>query len=342
MNIAGNDEVPAEFADFIASGDVEVGSEVAAAKEDAAEDKPVKPKKAPPKAAPKAAAEGDDDQGEGDQPGSEIEASGEGDDDQGGEGDDEGKPEKSPRDHQIERLKREKAELARQLRENSTSAIAQRLEKLEKGLSPENHNGSQATEIAPAPDPTDSEKYPLGHLDDRYIEDKLEWLTDKKATERADAVLQRQQAFENQQAVERQQTELLEKVDTLAARGTELFEDFQEAVVEAGMRGDWDLSQTTFEAAHEAENGAQILYDLSQDKAEATRVAKLSPLQQLKFVAARDEELSKAAKPRTTPKAGDPPRNLPRGANSRTQINPATDNLDDFEKAWAADVKKNH
>jgi hypothetical protein len=42
------------------------------------------------------------------------------------------------------------------------------------------------------------------------------------------------------------------------------------------MRGDWDLSQPTFEAAHEVDNGAQILYELSQDKKEAKRVARLS------------------------------------------------------------------
>jgi len=265
---------------------------------------------------------------------------------EGDEGDDDGekkpKEPKDPKESQINRLKREKAELARQLRQAQMAPapdVAARLENLEKllqggktGVTPDTGNA--------APDPTDTDKYPLGHLDDRYIEDKLEWLADQKASQKAESVLQRQQERETRQAQEQQQRELLTKVDNLAAKGTELFDDYQESVVEAGMRGDWDLSQPTFEAAHDAENGAQILYDLAQDKAEAARVAKLSPYQQLKYVMDRDTEISKAKSGRKIPKAGDPPTHTARGANSRTQINGSTDNLDDFEKAWEADAKR--
>ena len=331
-----------EFDEFVASGEVEVGDTNLASQE---EEQPKKaaPRRGPPKPAAKseaAAPSGDDDDDDDDQQGDAEE----GDDQQGDaeEGDDEGgdeKPKKSPRDHQIERLKREKAELARQLREASSSELARRLENLEKGLQGGN-GGGNSNAGTPEPDPTDTDKYPLGHLDDRYIEDKLEWLAEKKATERADAVLQRQQENERNATVQREQQELLGKVDDLATRGSDIYEDFQESVVEAGMRGDWDLSQATFEAAHEAENGAQILYELSQDKKEATRVARLSPYQQLKFVQERDAEIGKGKTPRRLPRAGEPPKNTARGANSRTQINPATENLDDFEKAWEADAKR--
>lgn len=341
MSTAGN-ESTTEFDDFVNSGEVEVGGDVADTKEEKALSR-----RGPPKEKVEAKPVIEDDQDGGDQT-SEIEDNliDEGDDDdqgdQGDEGDDTDKPKKTATQHQIERLKREKADLARQLREANSGDFTKRLENIERGLQGGNLDGNQVTETTPEPDPTDTDKYPLGHLDDRYIEDKLEWLTNKKATERADAVLLRQQEYERNQSVERQHTELLEKVDILSARGTELFDDFQETVVEAGMKGDWDLSQATFEAASEADNGAQILYDLSHDKKEASRVAKLSQTQQVKFVLARDEEITKAGKPRTIPKAGDPPRNVARGANSRTQINPATDNLGDFEKAWQQDAKKNH
>lgn len=330
-----------EFDEFVASGEVEVGDSNLASQE---EEQPKKaaPRRGPPKPADKAeaaapaedntdqqGADDDDDQQDGADEGEE------GDDQQ--EGDE--KPKKTARDHQIERLKREKAELARQLREASNSELARRLENLEKGLQGGN-GGGNSNAGTPEPDPTDTEKYPLGHLDDRYIEDKLEWLAEKKAAERADAVLQRQQENERNAAIQREQQELLGKVDDLAIRGSDLYEDFQESVVEAGMRGDWDLSQATFEAAHEAENGAQILYELSQDKKEAARVARLSPYQQMKFVQERDAEIGKGKTPRRIPRAGEPPKNIARGANSRTQINPATDNLDDFEKAWEADAKR--
>ncbi|MFL6544861.1 MAG: hypothetical protein ACJ8LM_06715, partial [Candidatus Udaeobacter sp.] len=191
----------------------------------------------------------------------------------------------------------------------------------------------------PAPDPQDTAKYPLGHLDDRYIEDKLEWLADEKAAKQAGSALQRQQEIERNEAARRQQSDILAKVDDLASKGADIADDFQEAVVESGMRGDWDLSQPTFEAAHEAEHGAQILYNLSQDPKEATRVAKLSPFQQLKYVQEKDAELAKGKRGNTKPQAGDPPKNTARGANSRTNISPATDDLDDFEKAWERDAK---
>lgn len=327
-----------EFDEFVASGEVEVGDSNLASQE---EEQPKKaaPRRGPPKPAAKAEAAapaGDDDDQQGvDDDDDQQDGADEGDDQQDGDE----KPKKTARDHQIERLKREKAELARQLREASSSELARRLENLEKGLQGGN-GGGNSNAGTPEPDPTDTDKYPLGHLDDRYIEDKLEWLAEKKATERADAVLQRQQENERNAAVQREQQELLGKVDDLATRGSDLYDDFQESVVEAGMRGDWDLSQATFEAAHEAENGAQILYELSQDKKEATRVARLSPYQQLKFVQERDAEIGKGKTPRRIPRAGEPPKNTARGANSRTQINPATENLDDFEKAWEADAKR--
>jgi hypothetical protein len=176
--------------------------------------------------------------------------------------------------------------------------LTRRLENIEKGLSGANRGDTQNAG-KPAPDPSDTAKYPLGHLDDRYIEDKLEWLADEKAAKQAGSALQRQQEIERNEAARRQQSDILAKVDDLASKGADIADDFQEAVVESGMRGDWDLSQPTFEAAHEAEHGAQILYNLSQDPKEATRVAKLSPFQQLKYVQEKDAELAKGKKGET-------------------------------------------
>jgi len=208
--------------------------------------------------------------------------------------------------------------------------------------------GSSSRAATPTPSrSTDEDSHPtereglLGHLDDRYIEDKLEYLATQKASERADAVLQREQEREQQARAEQAHTELLEKVDDLSTRGSELFDDFQESVVEGGVAGRWDLGQPTFEAAYEAKHGAQILYELSQDTKEATRVAKLSTVGQVKFVMDRDAEIAANTKPRTKPGAGEPPQTRIRGANSSNRIDPATDSLKDFEKAWLADEKAN-
>lgn len=339
--IESNQSTP-EFDEFVAGGEVETGASAPGAEKGEKEEKKPDAKRGPPKTAPAAKEakapvddEDDDGAGEGDDDGA-----GEGDndgDDEGGEKDE--KPRKSAKDHQIERLKREKRDLVRQIREGGNSDLARRLENVEKGLSGANGGDNKDTG-KPVPDPTDTAKYPLGHLDDRYIEDKLEWLAESKATKQADAVLHRQQESEQTQAATAAQEALLDQVDELSTKGSEQFEDFQELVVDAGMRGDWPLKQATFEAAYEADNGPQILYDLSQDMKEARRVAKLTPYQQMKFVQERDAEIGAGKKARTKPKAGEPAKNTARGANSRTHINPATDNLKDFEKAWEQDAKK--
>lgn len=327
MGIESNQST-SEFDEFVAAGEVE-DANADTSKEEGDEDKKPAPKRGPPKPAKEVAksAAGDDDDAGDD----------EGDDD---EGDDGPAPKRSAKDHQIERLKREKADLRRQIREGGANAnISQRLENIESRLTGGNGADNQNAG-KPAPDPSDSDKYPLGHLDDRYVEDKLEWLADQKATKIADTVLQREQEKERDAAARTYQQNLLAVVDDLSAKGSDQFEDFQETVVEAGMRGDYALEQPTFEACAEADNGPQILYDLSQDTKEASRVAKLTPYGQLKYVQERDAEIGTGKKGRTKPKAGDPPKNLPRGANSKTEINPATDNLDDFEKAWDKDAKK--
>lgn len=268
-------------------------------------------------------------------------------DDLGGEGDDDGDEDKNKGKKKTktpsERIRDLNKRLRQEQRERARDRelFEQRLSAVEKGGLPPQNSGGNQTDIGEAPDPTDTEKYPLGSLDDRYIEDKLEWLSEKKAADRADAVLQRQQENERNQQAREQLTSLQEKADDLAERGSEVYDDYQEVVIEAGMRGDFPLEQITFEAASEAEFGAQILYDLAMDTKEAKRVASLSPYAQIKYVQEKDAEYSSKHKPRRIPGAGQPPQTQPRGANSRTSIRPDTDSLDDFEKLVEMDAKKN-
>ncbi len=352
-NTGGNDD----FEAFVSSGEVEVGDSNAAPS--ANEEKPRKratppvPAKKAETAAASASDDGDDDeknkQGGGADDGDEGDDGAGNADDQGGadDGDEGDDVPNENREGYIKRLKRERAEARRKAREAEArlsalegSGIAERLARLENwGLPAGNAGGKSETDIGKAPDPTDTAKYPLGHLDDQYVEDKLDWLATKKAAEKADAALQRQQEAERTQAQQREQQVLLQKVDTLAAKGNELFDDFQESVVESGMKGEWKLTQTTFEAAAEADHGAQILYELAQNPKEADRVASLPLIQQLRFVDKRNAEIAEKAKSKKIPGAGAPPSTQTRGASSKVRINPATENLDDFEKAWEADAK---
>lgn len=316
-----NDKGAAEFAEFMAAGEVET-----------------------PGGTPSDADDGKggdaDDGGEGD----DSNVNDQGDAGEGDEGGEEGeKPQKTARDFQIERLKREKAELRRELREARRNGdVARRLDLLEnRGL--QDHSGDdnrKPQDIPPEPDKTDTAKYPLAHLDDAYIEDKIAWMAHKIAAEKADTVLQRQQENEQAQSARQAHQQLLGKVEDLADRGSEISDDYQELVIDTAKAGKWKLGQPTFEAAHEADHGAQILYDLSQDKKEAARVASLSPTAQVKFVLERDAEIAKGKQPRKIPKAGEPPSNPARGASSRTQGNPATDDLEDFEKQWVREGKR--
>jgi hypothetical protein len=105
----------------------------------------------------------------------------------------------------MKRLKRERSEYLQRAREAEarlarldTAAIDARLAALEKtGLPAGQAPSNNVDKLGPGPDPLDQTKYPLGHLDAQYVEDRINWTAEKKLAERADADLQRQQ--ENQQ-----------------------------------------------------------------------------------------------------------------------------------------------
>lgn len=319
------------------SGDVEVGESNLASEKGK---EPEEPTKKPLTGAAKAAREakeareaaaaanvGEDDGNQGDDEGEEGEEG-----DEGGEGEEQ--PKRKTPSQRIQELTRRNREYERRLERMEAEIAAA---KNPSGQEPQQQDKYAA--IGKAPDPNDQTKYPLGHLDEKYVEDAIDYRVKKAAIDQADAALQRQQEQRQQTAQEQQQQRFQDQITDLTAKGVELFEDFEDEVVKTGMKGEWDLSQPTFEACAEADNGAAILHALSQDKAEATRVAKLSPYQQALYVSQKDAEISAKTKPRTKPQAGDPPKTRTNGANSSHRINPATDNLDDFEKAWAQDEK---
>ena len=230
-----------------------------------------------------------------------------------------GKPDK---DQQINRLKREKAE-----EKARAAALEDRLKALEERLTPAPKADTQPADTAP--NPHDFEKYPLGTLDPGYLKDVTDYAIEQKMAERATADLHRRQE-------EDRQTSVLTTVDKFVTSGEAIDAQYREKVVETAFRGDWALSEETFEAAKEADNGARILYDLSQNPEEALRVANLSPIKQAMYVAKKDAEIGAAPKARTAPQAGEPPKHLTRGANSRVKDNPATDDLDDFGRQFDA------
>jgi hypothetical protein len=217
--------------------------------------------------------------------------------------------------------------------ESERRGFEARLEALENNrLTPKEEDGKKEGEESP-PDPTDKEKYPLGTLDDRYIEDSINYRVEKALERDRESSLQRQEQSEFEAAAEAMVKDLQTKADNVAEKGSALHADYEDVVVKAGLAGDYDLTQTTFEAAAEAEHGAEILYALATDTEEATRVANLSPFQQLQYVAGKNAEIA-AGKPapKKIPGASTPPANPSKGRASRKTISPATTDFAEFER----------
>jgi len=230
----------------------------------------------------------------------------------------------------IRDLKRENRELKR-----TTQTFEQRLAAIENSPSTNKTGGDTDKATSEAPDADDATKYPLGVLDDGFIRDSIKWEAGQQVRELLESERRAQTAKAETVNAEKHVAALREKMDTLTEKGAEQFDDFEELVIEGGMRGDFNLTETTFTAAAEAANGPAILHALANDTTEAARVASLSPFQQMKYVLDQDAAIeAKKPKPRTKPAAGAPPSNVPAGRNSSAPIRADTDNLDDFRKLF--------
>jgi hypothetical protein len=155
---------------------------------------------APPAKGAEAAAAGDDDAGKTpvDNSGADEGDEGAGDDDQGGadEGD-EGEAGEEDADKKPEKRQKKAVDRIRELngrlresereRERERGAFEARIAALEnRGKGSTNGNGADNQDGPVKPDPNDTDKYPLGSLDDRYIDDMIEYAAEKKASEKID------------------------------------------------------------------------------------------------------------------------------------------------------------
>jgi len=224
-------------------------------------------------------------------------------------------PEEAPKKKGLSAKERIK-ELNARLRETERALERERVKKElreEMGLSSDNKPATiDNTRVAP--NPMDLDRYPLGALDDRYVEDKIQFGIEQALV----SVQQRQLENAQKAEAERVATETLQKAESVVSKGAEIYEDFREVVWEAGMRGDYRLDEPTFQAITEAEHGAEIAYALASNKAEAARVAAMTPYQQVKYVASKDAEF--AAKRVRLPKAGTPPAHTARGNSGKFSV----------------------
>jgi hypothetical protein len=260
--------------------------------------------------------------------------------DEGDEVDDEPTPKKKSltAKERINQLVQEKRELERKLeREQLKKELREELKlPADETMLRAGQNGGNIQADRVVPDPRDLDKYPLGALDDRYIEDRTEYLAEVKLEKLLSTALHRQQEQDARVQAEQAATELLKKADGVVQKGSELYDDFQETVWEAGKRGEYRLEEPTFLALTEAEHGAQIAYALATNKAEAARVASLSPFGQVQYVAQKNAEFGAKAQVRL-PKAGTPPAHQSRGSSGKFTIPVDTDDLAAFSKLYFND-----
>ncbi len=242
------------------------------------------------------------------------------------------RPKKPTAKERIQELNRQKRELERRLKEVETQSTASQLARIEKLLTGEiklpNGATSDNVDAIGAPDPTDSAKYPLGALDDRYIQDAIRFGIESRL--QADRQRQAEDARKAQEQLAAQQT--LEKARAIVAKGAELYDDFEEVVWERGLRGEYRMEEPTFRAIGKIENGADVAYFLATNEAEAAKVAAMDQDDQVLYVARKSAELAAKKAPKL-PKAGSPPAYQARGTSGKFEVDPSTDDLGAFKRA---------
>lgn len=182
------------------------------------------------------------------------------------------------------------------------------------------------------PDPS---QFDYGELDPKYIAALARHETAQalKAHRAEDDKARQSQAADDQR--QKQAT----KQGELVKAGVKLHDDFDEVVMQGAREGKWDLSQHLGELLLDSEFGAQIAYDLAKDPDEAARVAKLSAVEQAKYLG-RQEAKFEAAKPsqagKTPPKvpqAPTPPK-TPRGNSGSNKVGSESADFAAVEAAW--------
>lgn len=184
------------------------------------------------------------------------------------------------------------------------------------------------------PDPS---KYKYGEVDSQYLRDVVNYQTAYAHSKVQHDAEQTRQAQAAEQHVQR----LRESWDKVQEDGLSRYDDFEETVLVAGDRGDFDLTQSTFEMAAESEFGADILYHLASNPKTASKVAKMNERDQARYLGRLEAAIEtsrkggdKGKQKRKAPGAAPPPTGrTPRGKGGRF-VNPArSGNFADFEAA---------
>jgi len=201
---------------------------------------------------------------------------------------------------------------------------------LKSGKTPLTTQDDTATSDPASPDPS---QFDYGELDPKYIAALARYETAQALkAQRAEDDKARQT-----QAADARRQELGTKQDALVKAGVKLHDDFDEVVMQGAKDGKWELSQHLGELLLDSEFGAQIAYELAKDPDEAARVAKLSPVDQAKFLGRQEAKFEAAkssqGKPPKAPQAPPPPK-TPRGNSGSSKTGADSEDFASVEAAW--------
>lgn len=201
----------------------------------------------------------------------------------------------------------------------------------------------QATPNADAPSPTDknadgTEKYPLGEFDPQYIKD-LVTHTNNELREK-DAQTAKEQA--EQAKIEAQRAQLSaqweQKLETAQERYPDLVDKTQQMV---DTLGDIDEAYGDYLTATimSLDNGPDVLYHLANNPEEAKQIIESGAARATIALGRLEAQLGgntsttkKTSKTKATKAPAPPPRN--KGSSAVSTVDPATDDLDAFEKTF--------
>lgn len=164
-------------------------------------------------------------------------------------------------------------------------ALEARLAALEKKPLTANAKSDNADDADKEPDPKD---FDFGELDAKYI----------RALARFEARQENKTAQANQRKTEvsaadkKAADEFKAKLDAFEDKGSDVYDDFSELVIQGARDNVWPLSNVLGDLLMESDQGIAIAYELASDVDLAKEVYKKSPAQQAKWLVKRELELS--------------------------------------------------
>lgn len=225
------------------------------------------------------------------------------------------------------------AERERDAATRQLTALEQRLQRLESGLTQQPTRANNVASSGSDDGPPQAADYQYGELDTKYISDlaRYETLQTIRAedTRRSNAAAQSREN-ENRAA-------MAQRYRDFETEGLARYDDFDVVVTQSANAGEWALSPLLASLIIDSDHGSDIAYHLASDRKEAKRVFDMTPAKQAAWFGRREAVLSAE-----TPAAGNPAlrvsrapeavRRQARGSGSRQPPAPDTTDFAAFER----------